>query len=120
MERDSPTCRDFVAKPEALIELVDARQGNLLHRIVTRQLDQPMHVPNQCMSIHKLRMVLSSHLAFLCRVLSAINAGIRSPGSKAKAQFREYAAIELEQAELRIRIAAVQLRAHGDLPTVVQ
>jgi len=65
MNRDSPTRRGFVTKPEALIELVDTQQRNLLYRIATCQLNQSMHVPNQSVPTNKLRMVLSPHQRFL-------------------------------------------------------
>jgi hypothetical protein len=65
MNRDSPTRRGFVTKPETLIKLVDTRQRNLLYRIVTDELNQSVHVPNQSMPTNKLRMVLSPHQSFL-------------------------------------------------------
>jgi len=46
MKRDSPTGRGLVTKPEALIKLVDTRQRNLSYRVVTRQLNQPVHIPD--------------------------------------------------------------------------
>src|SRR4029077_14989431 len=65
MNRDRPTRRGFVTKPQTLIKLVDTRQRNLLYRIVTCQLNQSMHVPNQSTPTNKLRMVLSPHQSFL-------------------------------------------------------